>query len=141
MTVAARLDALATEDHTDPDPLRGAAERFLALRRARFSDPDGPLWDRALADGNEAVMADAVAGIVAALEVDRVVVGHTTTDGHRIVSRFGGRVLVIDTAAGPAYGGRASALEIAGGRARALYRGESEVLEERPAREAEATLP
>ena len=50
-------------------------------------------------------------------------VGHTVDDAGRITTRFGGRVIQIDTGMQPAYvqDGRASALEIARGEATAIY--------------------
>lgn len=111
---------------------REIARRFLDLRGAWFVRSDGPLWTRKLATEDEEAYGETVDRMLNELDVERIVVGHTTQeDGFRIRSRFGGRVFLTDTGAGPAYGGQVSALEISGdGAVRAVYLDEVEVLVE-----------
>ena len=120
---------------TDPSASRPTifetAERFVENGKATHVRPDGPLWDRQLAQADEESYRDTVTTILETLGIQRIVVAHTPNLDGKINSRFDGRVFVIETGAGPGYGGRPSALEIArDGRVRAVYRGESEILVE-----------
>ena len=47
-----------------------------------------------------------LSALLTLLDVDRIVVSHTVMRDGSIRSRFHGRVFLIDTGAGPAYGGR-----------------------------------
>lgn len=100
----------------DLDKTRGAPLSSLAAR------VDGPLWYRGLAQEPES-FAPQVADIVAKMHARAIVVAHTVTPTGRIMTRFEGRVVEIDTGMQPAYvpDGRASALEIRGGETTALY--------------------
>jgi hypothetical protein len=83
---------------------------------------DGPLWYRGLAQEPDE-FAPQIDDILAKMAARAIVVGHTVAITGRITTRFGGRVVQIDTGMQPAYaqGGRASALEIARGEATAIY--------------------
>lgn len=83
---------------------------------------DGPLWYRGLAEEPE-TFAPQVTEILAKVHARAIVVGHTVTPTSRITTRFDGRVIEIDTGMQPAYvpDGRASALEVRGGEATAVY--------------------
>jgi hypothetical protein len=97
-----------------------------ALLQSLIMGPDGPLWYRGLADGAPDVGQADVEAILAALGARAIVVGHTVSTGLRITSRFGGRVVQIDTGMldGEFYpGGAPSALEIHGGTWTAIYDG------------------
>jgi hypothetical protein len=121
------------------DPNRSAAETLMRLQTAgAFVDPEGPLWYRGLAQlDDDAVKVQAFAAL-APLQAERIVVGHTTTPAFRIVKRASGHVFLIDTGAGPAYGGRASALEIlSDGTVDAVYLDSRERLVDRPLTDAE----
>jgi len=107
---------------------REMAKRFVELKGAWFVRSDGPLWTRKLAVEDEEALEGTLDRMLAELGVERIVVGHTTQDDFRIRARFDGRVFLIDTGAGPAYGGQASALEISGGGVRAIYVDSVEVL-------------
>lgn len=74
---------------------------------------DGPLWYRGLASGDELAEAAHVNAVLAAFDVDRIVVGHTPGFG-TIVPRFGGKVLVIDAGIGEYYGSHLASLRIEG---------------------------
>jgi hypothetical protein len=83
---------------------------------------DGPLWYRGLAQEPDP-FAPEVADILAKVHARAIVVAHTVTPTRRITTRFDGRVIEVDTGMQPAYvpDGRASALEIRGGEATAIY--------------------
>jgi hypothetical protein len=91
---------------------------FLSTRE------DGPLWYRGLAVANEATLAGDLATILERFQARAIVIGHSVAPNGRIVTRFDGRVVQIDTGmlGGTFYpGGRASALEIHEGRFVAIY--------------------
>jgi hypothetical protein len=123
------------DDHGErsADPAEPAAlltaRRFLGLTESPLFRQDGPLWDRQLARGDERTLSPFVDEVLRETGTSRIVVGHTTRDDGRIGMRFDRRVFVIDTGAGPSYGGRASALEIRpDGTVRAIYADRTDVL-------------
>jgi Calcineurin-like phosphoesterase len=132
--VTARLEAAGADD-----PARAAAETLLRLQGSgAFVDPEGPLWYRGLAQLDDDAVKPQAFAVLAALSAERIVVAHTTTADFRIVKRAGGHVFLIDTGAGPAYGGRPSALEIAAdGTVDAVYVDGRERLVDRPLTDAE----
>ena len=98
-----------------------AAARLPTLLATR---EDGPLWYRALAVESEATLAGDLTTMLERLQARAIVVGHTVAANGRIATRFGGRVVQIDTGmlGGTFYpGGRASALEIRDGSFVAIY--------------------
>lgn len=101
------------------------AERLQALLQMGQSPliaPEGPLWFRGYALWPPE-QEPALKSILDRLGASRVVCGHTPATVDRITSRFGGRVLLIDTGMLSAfYNGRASALELQGGNTTAIYR-------------------
>jgi hypothetical protein len=101
---------------TDLDKTRAQPLASLTARA------DGPLWYRGLAQEPD-TFAPQMEEIVAKLHARAIVVGHTVAATGRITTRFDGRVIQIDTGMQPAYvqNGRASALEITGGEAAAIY--------------------
>ena len=100
----------------DLDKTRAAPLSTLTAR------VDGPLWYRGLAQEPD-TFAPQVGEILTALRARAIVVGHTVSQTGRIITRYDGRVVQIDTGMQPAYvtGGRASALEIKGDEATAIY--------------------
>jgi hypothetical protein len=113
---AAINDQVRRELTSDLDKTRAAPLSSLTAR------VDGPLWYRGLAQEPD-TFAPQVAEILTALGARAIVVGHTVAQTGRIVTRFDGRVIEIDTGMQPAYvpDGRASALEIKGDEATAIY--------------------
>jgi hypothetical protein len=81
-------------------------------------DSLGPLWYRDLALKPEAVMEKELEGVLAAVRGRALVIAHTPTGGSRTlkeVSRFGGRVWMIDTGIWDGVAGRVAALVIEDG--------------------------
>jgi Calcineurin-like phosphoesterase len=113
---AAINDQVRRELTSDLDKTRAAPLSSLVAR------VDGPLWYRGLAQEPD-TFAPQVGEILRALGARALVVGHTVAQTGRIMTRFDGRVIEIDTGMQPAYvsGGRASALEIKGDEATAIY--------------------
>jgi hypothetical protein len=128
---AADLQHWVTVAQTKPDELdpafdRTEAERVLDLLQAsKWSvlDPDGPLWFRGFATWTDAEGAPRVRELLERYQARRVVVGHTIPATHRILSRFDGRIFLIDTGmlSSVYTGGRPSALEIAGNQTTPVY--------------------
>ena len=114
-------DGLNAEVQRDMAAAPGPAETVAALLSAR---EDGPLWYRGMASEPEADFAPKLDGILQRLGARAVVMGHTPVASTSITSRFGGRVLLIDTGmlGGEFYPkGRASALEMRGEVLTAIY--------------------
>lgn len=95
------------------DQTRAAPLASLAARE------DGPLWYRGLTQIAEAEVDD----ILAKQHARAFVIGHTVTTTSRVLPRFGGKVVMIDTGMHPAYvpAGRASAVEFLNGTLTAIY--------------------
>jgi Calcineurin-like phosphoesterase len=84
-------------------------------------DSNGPLWYRGLASETE-VAPPALDALLTRLGAKRFVTGHTPQPG-RIATRFGGRVILIDTGMLTSFfkSGQPSALEIQGDKLTAIY--------------------
>jgi hypothetical protein len=104
-------------DVTTKDPTPAMVQAMLSTK------PTGPLWYRGLALEPDPEFAPEVANILKTFGARAIVIGHTPTSP-RITSRFGGRVILIDTGmlGGKWYiGGTPSALEILGDSVTAIY--------------------
>jgi hypothetical protein len=92
---------------------------------------DGPLWYRGLAEKDETAFLPGVEEMLRQLNARAIVTGHTVAADGRVKSRFGGRVIQIDTGMldGTFYpAGRPSALEILDGHFAAIYEDKREPL-------------
>lgn len=83
---------------------------------------DGPLWYRGLATNDETLELAHVEQVLAAYDVDRIIVGHTPGMGS-VVPRFAGKVLVVDAGLSAYYGGQRAALLLENDQAITLQRG------------------
>jgi hypothetical protein len=106
-----------------PAPLRAAADRLGELTRSDLFGVSAVYWYRGTVSCSEPIERDRLASILVSLGAKRVVVGHTPTPGSRVLSRFDGMVLRVDTGM-QQRGGRASALVLDGTGASAVYAGE-----------------
>ena len=96
-------------------------EKIMSLLSAT---EDGPLWYRGMASEPEATFEPMLDSILRRLDARAVVIGHTPIAGGQITTRFGGRVVLIDTGmlGGEFYPkGVASALETRDGALAAIY--------------------
>ena len=84
--------------------------------------PDGPLWYRGLAEIDGPTMAAQVDEVLAAFGVKRIVIGHTPTAG-AVVSRFDGKVIVIDVGMTAVFGSHRACLVQEGDNLYAIHRG------------------
>ena len=97
-------------------------QTLLAVGKSSLFEPEGPLWFRGFANWPDTPETAAlqVTPLLSRFGVERFVTGHTPSQSGRIVSRFDNRLILIDT--GMVFkGGRASALELLGGRITAIY--------------------
>jgi Calcineurin-like phosphoesterase len=92
-------------------PAPAEAEAIATLQDGPLFTPDGPTWFRGQAlcySYTETANLDAA---LAKLGVNRVIEGHTVTPTGRVLRRFDGRVVLLDTGMlAPVYHGRASAM-------------------------------
>lgn len=86
---------------------------------------DGPMWYRGYLLNDETKACAEAAKTLAKLDVDRMVVGHTTQTDGKIRSRCGGSILGIDTGISGYAGHNFAALEIHNEDAKALYADET----------------
>ena len=83
----------------------------------------GPLWYRGLAKNPRQVELEPLINMLAFYNVRRIVIAHTPTPG-LVLSRFDGRVVMIDVGMSKAYGGAMANLLIEGDAMMALHRGQ-----------------
>lgn len=86
-----------------------------------IEDPLGPLWYRGLATGNEARLAPMLDAVLERYGAERIVVGHTPTQGV-VWPRFDGKVILNDVGLAKHYGAHFAFLELKDGQAIAHYR-------------------
>lgn len=126
LTLATRALETAKAEGTEPPrldlPLLREAQGVLDIAKWSLVDPEGPLWFRGYANWDEAATAPQVAALLDQLKLSRIVVGHTPTPDRRVVVRYDGRVLIIDTGMLTSYyKGQPAAIEMAGERVKAIY--------------------
>jgi hypothetical protein len=107
------------------DEVRRELNDFTRLHGGIVTDEDGPLWNRALATGDEAQLAPLVDELLKHFDVDRIVVGHSYAQA-AITPRFGGKVVLIDIGLSRVYDnvGKMGCLEIEGDHVVAIHRGQ-----------------
>lgn len=97
-----------------PNPYTGLP-KTATKEENRLYGGDGPLWYRGWAldqdEGVEGGLCDRADAVMEKIGVRRLIIGHTP-DFEKIVSRCGGKVIIIDTGISHAYGGVLSALSI-----------------------------
>lgn len=103
---------------------RGELENFSKLPGGIVMDNDGPMWYRGLADGDEKSLQSHLKTVRSNYKAERIVIGHTFTDG-AVTPRFGGQVLLIDIGLARLYDSklRMACLLIENGKPYALHRG------------------
>ena len=103
-----------------------------------MNSPEGPLWFRGYSGWTDEEGRAQMPRLLAAVHAERLVVAHTVQPDGRIRMRFDGAVFLIYTGMLDSRffpGGRASALELSEGVARAIYPGEPpRILQEAPAK-------
>ena len=100
-----------------------------SMRSWTVIDENGPVWFRGFARWEEDEGLPQARSLTTRYGVTRIVVGHTIPPTRLITPLFGDRVFLIDTGMLVGhYSGRASALEIEGGRVTAVYLDRRETL-------------
>ncbi len=95
--------------------------------------PDGPLWYRGNVACNRLVEEERLQGALEAIGAQRVVIGHTPTQGRRILERFDGDIIEVDTGMlSERYGGSGHALLIEGDRLAVVSEGSPETTTPQP---------
>ena len=107
------------------DRVRQELVQFSKLEGGMAKDPEGPLWYRGMAKGNEDLLTPHLKSVLAKWGAARMVVGHTFTDG-AVTPRFGGKVLLVDIGLARLYDefSRLACLVIEKGKPYALHRGQ-----------------
>ena len=123
---AAAAPATASEGAAADGDRRRLVEELLAWDTWSIHSSEGPLWFRGLSHWNDEEVAEHLPPLLAAHDVDRIVVGHTPQAEGRIRVRLDGALYLIDTGMLASYvpGGRGSALVLDGGAVTAVYPGE-----------------
>ncbi|MFQ5982807.1 MAG: hypothetical protein ACE5KS_05480, partial [Woeseiaceae bacterium] len=108
------LEALP-EDLERPDDISYAIDTVIRLNDASIHSPGSPLWYRGSVGCGALIEEHKMATALAAIDADRVVIGHTPTLTRRVLERMDGRVIEIDTGMlNAAYQGSGHALIIEG---------------------------
>jgi hypothetical protein len=111
-----RERAALPERETENRTLNEDLQRFVALVSWLVSQ-ENAIWYRGLAADPEEALGPRLELMLARMKINYIVAGHTVLPGFEIRQRFGNRVFLIDTGMlTSAFGGKASALEIQGGR-------------------------
>lgn len=93
-----------------------AVATLKRLGESRLFALDGPLWYRGNVACGEVIEEQRLARVLDVIGADRVVIGHTPTPNRRVLERFGGRIIEIDTGMLKAYyKGSGNALVLDGG--------------------------
>jgi hypothetical protein len=82
----------------DPaDPVIAKATRLIELGRSELHASDGPLWYRGNIGCSRLIEEDRMLAALDGMGADRLVVGHTPTPLRRVLQRFDGRLIEVDT--------------------------------------------
>jgi len=128
--VQGELQDLAAAEGKPDDEYRNKLAHLLDFNTWLCMRDEGPLWFRGYDAWSDEDGDPQIQKILAAYQAGHIVAAHTVQKTSRIRSRFGGKVFLIDTGMLSAYwaGGRASALDIQGGKFSAQYLDGQEVL-------------
>ena len=111
-----KLQTLTTILTTDETVATAAAD-VIRLNDSDLHSRDGPLWYRGNVACGELIEVDRLDASLQAIGAERVVIGHTPTEGRKIYARFSGKVIEVDTGMlNSYYEGHGSALVVSGDR-------------------------
>jgi len=117
---------------TDPGLIEAVAD-IVRLHDSDLHASDGPLWYRGNVLCNEVIEGDRLDASLQAIGAYRVVIGHTPTVGRRILQRFNGRIIEIDTGMlADYYRGSGNALVIEQDRVFVINQGSTEAVPPTP---------
>ncbi len=86
-----------TTDLDPADPLVAKAARLLELGHSDLHAVDGPLWYRGNVHCSRLIEEDRMLEVIESLGASRLVIGHTPTPTRRVLQRFDGRLIEVDT--------------------------------------------
>jgi len=113
--------------------LLGAVAEVQTLAESDVHAPNGPLWYRGNVACTRVVEEDRLESALKAIAAERVVIGHTPTIERRVLQRFGGEVIEIDTGMlNERYGGSGNALIIEGERLSVINQASTEAVVPQP---------
>jgi hypothetical protein len=110
-----------------------AIEETRRLGESDIHAPNGPLWYRGNVACCRLVEEERLQSALDAIGAERVVIGHTPTQGRRVLERFDGDILEVDTGMlSERYGGSGNALVIEGDRLTVINEESTEVTVPQP---------
>ena len=113
--------------------LLAALHETPRLAESDVHAPDGPLWYRGNVACCRLVEEERLQSVLDVIGAERVVIGHTPTQGRRILERFDGDVIEVDTGMlSERYGGSGNALVIEGDRLAVINEESTEVTAPQP---------
>jgi len=113
--------------------LLAAVAEVQKLADSDVHAPEGPLWYRGNVACTRVAEEDRLESALTAIGADRVVIGHTPTLVRRVLQRFGGEVIEIDTGMlNERYGGSGNALIIDGERLSVINQASTEAVVPQP---------
>jgi hypothetical protein len=113
--------------------LLAAIEETQKLVESDLHAPEGPLWYRGNVACCRLVEEERLQAALDAIGATRVVIGHTPTQGRRILERFDGDVIEVDTGMlSERYGGSGNALVIEGDRLAVVNEESEEITSPQP---------
>ena len=104
------------------EQIRQELQNGLGTEPGLSEREDGPLWYRGLATNDETIELAHVQQVLAAYDVDRMIIGHTPGMA-TVVPRFAGKVLVVDAGLSAYYGSHRAALLLETDQVTTLQRG------------------
>jgi len=81
----------------ESEEVRKALKTVKELGESAIFTPDGPLWYRGNVTCSGIIEEQRLEATLRAIGAERVVVGHTPTPNRRVLERFDGRVIEVDT--------------------------------------------
>lgn len=105
------------------ETIQAELEDITKVQGGVAADPEGPLWYRGLAQGDETELTPHLDAVFKNFGVTSIVIGHTVTSSGTVTPRFGGRVLMIDAGMSKVYGSHQAVLVIEAGEVSAIEKG------------------
>jgi hypothetical protein len=110
-----------------------AVARLIELNESDLHASDGPLWYRGNVACGRVIESGRLRSALDAIGADRVVIGHTPTPGRRVLERFDGEIIEVDTGMlSGYYDGSGNALVIEGARLLVVNESSPEVVTPQP---------
>ena len=110
-----------------------AVSRLIELNESDLHASDGPLWYRGNVACGRVIESRRLRSALDAIGADRVVIGHTPTPGRRVLERFDGEIIEVDTGMlSGYYNGSGNALVIEGARLFVVNESSPEILTPQP---------